>query len=572
MKKDTIRLAQAQINAKVGDLAGNTEKILAYIRMARSCGADIVVFPELAVTGYPPEDLLLRDDFVQDNIKALNLLATAVEGIVAVAGFVDKDARGKIYNAAAVITGGKVKYVYHKMALPNYGVFDEKRYFTPGGRNAVFFAGGAGFGVDICEDIWVEEGSYMKQSRAGAGLLVNISASPFYAGKKKEREALVAERARRTKSYVSYTNMVGAQDELVFDGGSFIADPAGKVISSACQFKEDLLLTDIPVRGKKGKPEKGSGIDVIDLSFKASAENKTRLLKRASRKMSLVEEIYSALVLGTGDYLRKNGFKKAVIGMSGGIDSSLTAAIACDALGSENVKGVSMPSRYSSAVTRSNAEKISANLGIQYMTVSIESIYSVYLTVLEKHFAGRERDITEENLQARIRATVLMALSNKFGWMVLTTSNKSETAVGYCTLFGDMAGGFAVLKDVPKTLVYKLAEYRNRKGPKEVFPKAVFKVAPTAELRYGQTDQDTLPPYPVLDAILEDYVEAGKSAEDTAGKGHERELVNSIIKMVDSSEYKRRQAPPGVKITPKAFGRDRRLPITNGYRPGEAIG
>ncbi len=539
-----IRIATAQINPTVGDLAGNQAKIVDYIRRAKAQEVDIVAFPELAICGYPPEDLLYKDHFVRDNIKVLRSLVKETKGITAVVGFADIDKTKKLYNAAAVITNRKIKGIYRKEELPNYGVFDEKRYFHQGKGNKVFSIAGECIGISVCEDIWIDKGVCQHQAKKGAKLLINISCSPYDIGQLKRREKLLKKRAIQTKAYICYVNLVGGQDELVFDGGSLLINPKGKIISSAKQFEEDLMITDIPI-------------------------NKTHTKKKAlkgyrSKRLSQIERIYQALVLGTRDYAWKNGFKKAVLGLSGGIDSALVAAIAVDALGKENVIGVTMPSRFTSGATKSDAKRLADNLCIQFIETPIEKMFKIYLSELKSELNGTKFGLAEENLQARIRGNILMTFSNKFGWLVLTTGNKSEVAVGYCTLYGDMAGGFAVIKDVPKTKVYELANFRNSKG-KVVIPASTIRRAPTAELRANQKDQDSLPPYDVLDAMLNEYVEKHRSLGQMA-RQNDRSLIKNIITLVDRSEYKRRQAPPGIKITPRAFGRDWRLPITNRYK------
>ena len=560
-KDSILRVALAQINATVGHLEGNSKKITDFIAEAKGRQADIVVFPELAVCGYPPEDLLLKEHFVEENLKTLHALIKKTAGITAIVGFVDRDKKN-IYNAAAVIHNGKLKGVYHKIDLPNYGVFDEKRYFTPGKENVVFQWGKTVFAVNICEDIWKANGPHVWQAQAGAKVLVNISSSPYHAGKFKEREKMLTARARETKAFVCYVNLVGGQDELVFDGGSYIFDPQGKVMAAGKQFEEDLIVADLAVRPQ---PTKTKGRKVVLISKAEMVQKWEPMQRHISLRLNRTEEVYRALVLGTRDYIQKNGFKKVVIGLSGGIDSSLTAVIACDAIGRENVVGISMPSPFTSVGTRSDARQLAENLNIKFMEIPIERIFDAYLEVLEGEFAGQKRDITEENVQARIRGNILMAFSNKFGWLVLTTGNKSEIAVGYCTLYGDMAGGFAVIKDVPKTMIYELARFRNKQAPKGLIPESVFERAPTAELRENQKDQDTLPPYEILDAIIKDYVEQDKSLAHLR-KGNDSKVIKHVIDMIDKSEYKRRQAPPGVKITPRAFGKDRRLPITNLYK------
>jgi len=559
MKKQNLRLALAQINCTVGDLAGNCNKMLAFVRQAEERGADIVSFPELSITGYPPEDLLHKPKFIADNLSALQDFAASIQKIPVIAGFVDRDKSG-IYNAAAVINSGKVIGVYRKMLLPNYGVFDEKRYFTAGRRPLVFKLGSVIFGVNICEDIWHKEGPVRSQAKIGAKLIFNINASPYHAGKIKEREEIARGQAKASKVYVVYNNLVGGQDELVFDGSSMVISDKGTVIGRAASFKEDLLVLDLAIPVKRAASNKK-----ITVVKKAIASGDKPIIEAGNNlPLEYVPEIYQALVLGLKDYVEKNGFRKVVIGLSGGIDSALVAVLAIDALGEENVTGIFMPSRYSSEDSRVDAVKLSENLGIRLIHLSIEQIYKMYLMVFEQHFAGAQKDITEENLQARIRGNCLMAFSNKFGWLVLTTGNKSEMSTGYATLYGDMAGGFAVIKDVPKVLVYKLAKYRNTAGP--AIPERIITKEPTAELKPNQKDRDSLPPYEILDPVLKEYIEEDRDLESIASQGFEKDVVKRTINLVDKSEYKRRQAPPGIKITPKAFGRDRRMPITNKYK------
>ena len=568
----------AQINTTVGDLDGNTARILEYVRRARSQQADIVVFPEMAITGYPPEDLLFKPSFIQSNIERMREVVSHSQGITVVVGFVDS--QGDIYNAAAVAHDGQLLGVYHKIYLPNYGVFDEDRYFKAGSQCPVFVVNGIHIGVNICEDIWYALGPTAAQREAGAEVIVNINASPYHAGKLGFRERMLATRAADNQVYVSYTNLVGGQDELVFDGGSVVFDQGGELAARGKQFEEDLVVVDLDVdavfrhRLRDPRPRKERPIlsatgasQVAHHSDYAQPSPKTALDSCIAAPLAPLAEIYSALVLGTGDYVRKSGFEKVVIGLSGGIDSSLTAAIAADALGSGNVLGVAMPSRYSSEGSLTDARALAENLGIELITVPIEEAFEAMLRTLSGSFRDSPPNVAEENLQTRIRGNILMGMSNKFGWLVLTTGNKSEMATGYATLYGDMAGGFAVIKDVPKTLVYDLARYRNERGsPTNVIPQSVIEKAPSAELKPDQTDQDTLPPYDLLDGILRAYVEEDRSYADMVDMGFDAETVRRVIAMVDRNEYKRRQAPPGVKITPRAFGRDRRLPIINRYR------
>jgi NAD+ synthase (glutamine-hydrolysing) len=573
----TLRIGLAQINPTVGDLKGNVRKILDYIGRARELGVDLVAFPELAVTGYPPEDLLLKPDFIEANLDCLQQIVEGVRSITAVVGFVDS--ADDIYNAAAIIHDGTLAGVYHKMYLPNYGVFDENRYFQAGTDYPVFVLPGTSVGINICEDIWYPAGPGEVQALAGgAEVIVSISASPYHAGKGQSRERMLATRASDNVAIVAFCNLVGSQDELVFDGNSVIFDERGELVVRGKQFEEDLVVADLDVgsvfrqrlhdpRRRKEKLAADVGrVSKIALPGVESRGEKPPLPARRMERLEPLAEIYQALVLGTRDYVRKNGFQKVVIGLSGGIDSSLTAAIAVDALGKENVVGVFMPSRYSSEESREDAGKLAENLGIRFLSIPIDDTFQAYLDMLAAPFAGVEPDVTEENVQARIRGNILMALSNKFGWLVLTTGNKSEVSAGYCTLYGDMAGGFAVIKDVPKTLVYELAGHKNGSAGREVIPRRVFEKAPTAELRPDQRDEDTLGPYATLDPILHAYVEEDRGVDEIVALGFDEATVRRVIGMVDRNEYKRRQAPPGVKITPRAFGKDRRLPITNQYR------
>jgi len=557
MKNQAIRIALAQMNSVVGDLKGNADKIIALAKEAQSQGADIISFPELAVTGYPPEDLLFKAQFVDDNLEQLRRIAAYIGDIVCVVGFADRKVNA-LYNAAAVIHNARIKGIYHKAFLPNYGVFDEERYFNRGKAFPVFGLGKTLMGVNICEDIWHLEGPAGIQAYKGAHLIVNINASPFHMGKDLLREDILKKQAKKYKVFISYTNLVGGQDELVFDGASLIIDDRGRIVAKAAAFKEQLLIAELEVARSLKKP---------DIFLKDIAKTKPLLAKpRGFHIKSQAAEVYEALTLGLRDYISKNGFKKAVLGLSGGIDSSLVAAIAVEAIGKENVVGVAMPSMFTSDGSKEDAEILARNLGIEFKVIPIQEIFRIYLDVLKKAFGAVKPDVTEENLQARIRGNILMALSNKFGYLTLNTGNKSEVSCGYCTLYGDMAGGFGVIKDVTKTLVYKLSGHVNEKAGYDVIPARVFKKAPTAELRPNQKDSDTLPEYGLLDRVLKLYVEEDKSLSQIAKSGTDKAVVERVIRMVDTNEYKRRQAPPGIKITPKAFGRDRRMPITNRYR------
>ena len=536
-----LRAALAQINTTVGDLRGNTAKTIEYIDRARAEGADLVSFPELTITGYPPEDLLYKHNLIRDNRERLDEVIEHSAGIAVVVGFVDRDE--ELFNAAAVIQDCRLLGIYHKVHLPNYGVFDEQRYFQSGSECPVFDINGTCVGVNVCEDIWYESGPTNVQSKAGARVILNINGSPYHRGKGRFREQMLADRARDNGVYVFYTNLVGGQDELVFDGGSCVFSPSGDVLARGKQFEEGLLIVDIDPDATQPAVDPAPESALADL-----------------------EEVYEALTIGTRDYVRKNGFEKVVIGLSGGIDSTLTATIAADALGPENVVVVTMPSRYSSEGSIADSDILAKNLGVKLWNISIEDMFQSSLDSLDPLFAGTGSGVAEENLQARMRGNLLMAISNKFGWLVLTTGNKSEMAMGYGTLYGDMAGGFAVIKDVPKVLVYELAETRNTRGPSPVIPQSVIDKEPSAELRPDQKDTDSLPPYSILDPVLEAYVEQDKSPADIIGMGFDEEMVKRVIKAVDRNEYKRRQAAPGVKITPRNFGRDRRMPIVNWYR------
>jgi NAD+ synthase (glutamine-hydrolysing) len=536
------RLALAQINATVGDIEGNTAKIIAFIAKATKAGADIVIFPELSLTGYPPEDLLLKPHFLRRNMAALEEVAAATTDIYAVVGFAEDAGQGGLpSNSAALITKGRILSVYRKVHLPNYGVFDEVRYFKPGSEYPVVDIGGVTAGLSICQDIWEDKGPAFYQAAAGAKLIININASPYHIAKGKEREVVLRDRAAETGAFIVYVNLVGGQDELVFDGQSLLIDPHGGLVTRGAQFEEDLVIADID-----------------------TDEGRAEAITQPATPLKEAAEIYNALVLGVRDYVGKNGFKTVVLGLSGGIDSALAAAIAADALGPANVKTLFMPSRFSSEESREDAREVAANLGLELNEIGIDDIFEAYLKVLRPNFSNLPFNIAEENIQARIRGNLLMALANKFRWMVLATGNKSELAVGYATLYGDMAGGFEVIKDVPKTMVYKLAEYRNEVG--RVIPRTVIDKAPTAELKPDQKDIDSLPPYEMLDPIIHAYVEQDMSPEEIEARGFDPAVIKRVIGMIDGNEYKRRQAPPGIKITPKAFGKDRRLPVTNKYR------
>jgi NAD+ synthase (glutamine-hydrolysing) len=554
----------------VGDLAGNRDRIIDHIGRAKKLGADLVAFPEMALTGYPPEDLLLKPQFIKDNLRTLREVQKATKGITAIVGFVDRD--DSLYNAAAVLHNGACPYIYHKILLPNYGVFDEYRYFRPGSRSPLLTLARVKIGVNICEDIWFPEGPTSSQACAGAEIIVNINASPYHKQKGKERLRMLTERARQNNVVISYTNTVGGQDELVFDGQSLVLDGAGKLLAMGRQFEEELLVMDlsfpdIPAGKAASKDLDLGSIDTIVLSEGPVPRKKSLPpLRKVEKPLILCEEVYRALVLGTRDYLGKNGFRTAVIGLSGGVDSSLVAAVAAAALGKENVVGVFMPSQYSSNESREDACELARNLGIRIIEVPIQQTFDAYLNTLRCEFARTKQDVTEENLQARIRGNLLMALSNKFGWIVLTTGNKSEMSAGYATLYGDMAGGFAVIKDVPKTMVYDICRCINRLAGTTIIPKRVMTKAPTAELRPNQKDSDSLPEYEVLDPILKAYVEDDREFEEMVKMGFDRKTVERVIRLVDTSEYKRRQAPPGVKITPRGLGKDRRFPITNRYK------
>ena len=557
-----MRIALAQINPVVGDIAGNELLITNSIADALAAGAALVCLPELALTGYPPEDLLLKEHVLTDAAEALERIARGVEGIVAIVGYPQRD--GAVYNSAAVLADGRVAGNYKKNHLPNYGVFDEHRYFEAGSQGALIELNGNLIGLSICEDIWTAGPPESDEAAAGASLIINLSASPFQAGKGIAREQMLAERATANNVAVAFCAQVGGQDELVFDGHSLVIDSVGATIARAPQFEQWLLSCEIEL------PESqfDSSVDSVELlgSFTTNPpSDDTSLDHLLARIEGDDESVYAALVLGTRDYANKNGFDRAVLGLSGGVDSALVACIACDALGAARVSCVTMPSEFSSEATYSDAISLAESLGVELLELPIGDLMEDYRELLAPTFDGRPADLTEENLQARIRGNLLMALSNKFGWLVLTTGNKSEMAVGYSTLYGDSAGGFAVIKDVPKTLVYRLCELRNLRNDAAI-PESILTRAPSAELRADQADEDSLPPYEILDPLLEGYVEQDLGAEQLIAAGFDAEVVAQVIGLVDRAEYKRRQQPPGIKVTGKAFGRDRRMPITNRYK------
>jgi NAD+ synthase (glutamine-hydrolysing) len=572
-----VRLALAQINTVVGDLEGNRERILDAIDEARDADADLVLVPELAVTGYPPEDLLLRPGFLRAAERSLAEIARAARGIVALVGTPHLDS--DLYNACAVCADREVKALYRKRFLPNYGVFDEDRYFARGRDLLLLRFGATLIGPTICEDVWQPGPPATDLALAGAHLIANISASPFHVGKEQERQEMLATRARDNACFVAFCNAVGGQDELIFDGHSLVLDDEGRVLARAPGFEEHLLLVDLDVTtviGRRLRDVRRRALardretlpapDIVSLGTPRAARDGRVLTATISPLLDELEQMRRALELGLSDYVRKNGFGEIVIGVSGGIDSALTAALAAEALGADRVHCVSMPSHHSSEETRRDARRVAESLGSSFLELPIDPIVADFEASLAAAFEGRERDLTEENLQARIRGVLLMALSNKFGWLVVATGNKSELSVGYSTLYGDMAGGFALLKDVYKTDVYRLAQYLNERAGRELIPASVIDRAPSAELRPNQRDEDSLPPYPKLDRVLEAYVELDRSREDLVTDGFDPDVVERAIAMIDRAEYKRRQAPPGVKLRPKAFGRDRRTPITNRWR------
>ncbi|MHB8663802.1 MAG: NAD+ synthase [Acidimicrobiales bacterium] len=567
-----IRVACCQLNVVVGDLEGNVARVLAAYGRAEQAGADVAVFGELCLPGYPPEDLLLKPGFVRANQEALAKVAAQTGRCAAVIGFVE--AAQDLHNAAALCAGGTVVGTYRKRLLPNYSVFDELRYFTPGAEPLrLFEVAGVRVGLTVCEDIWSPSGPMAAQAAGGAELILNINASPYYAGRRAERERMLATRASDASCALVYVNQVGGQDELVFDGGSMVFDEEGAIVASAPQFVEDVLVVDIELRDvfrKRAMDPRGRApapaLPVVVVSgVPPIGERTERIVVAPVAALGPVQEVYDALVLGTRDYAQKNGFSEVVVALSGGIDSTLVTCIAADALGADHVHAVSLPTRYTPAASEDDAAHVAANLGVSLLTVPIEPAFEAMLGMLAAPFAGRDADVTEENLQGRLRMAVLMALNNKFGWLVLICGNKSELAVGYTTIYGvDMAGGFAVIKDVFKTKVYELARYRNSVSP--VIPEAVLQKPPSAELRHDQRDDQSLPPYDVLDDILERYVERDLTLEELLAAGMDRATVERVVRLVDTAEWKRRQSPPGVRVTPKAFGKDRRLPITNHYR------
>jgi len=577
-----LKVALAQLDATVGDLAGNAARMIEWTERARELECDLVVFPELAVTGYPPEDLLLKPSFIRDNLRYRDRVVAASRGIAVVGGFVDRD--GDIHNAAFFAYDGELKGVYHKIYLPNYGVFDEERYFQRGRRSPIFVLGGVPIGVSICEDAWYPTGPISMQAAQGAELLVNINGSPYHRGKRGFRETMIATRAMDSRAFLAWVNLVGGQDELVFDGNSLFFDPDGRLVAHAASFEEELLVADLDIGSvfggrlhdtrlrKEATTPFHLDLDVSEVVVTEEAPPRppARHSNPITAPLDGPAEVYAALVCGTRDYVSKSGvFQKVLLGLSGGVDSSLTAAVAVDALGRDNVVGVLMPSRFTSPESLEDACQLAESLGIRTLQLPIEGVRGGYADALSDAFAGTEPGLAEENIQARIRGNLLMALSNKYGWMVLTTGNKSELATGYCTLYGDMAGGFAVLKDIPKTTVYELCRYRNSLDG-EIIPRRVLEKPPSAELKENQRDADSLPPYEELDPILQGYVEDDRSFEELVAAGHEPDTVRRVIALVDSSEYKRRQGAPGIKITPRAFGRDRRMPITNRYTPDAA--
>jgi NAD+ synthase (glutamine-hydrolysing) len=568
-----LRVAACQIDTVVGDLSGNVDRIRAALGEADAAGADLAVFPELGLTGYPPEDLLLKPGFVGDNLEALQRVASSTNRCAAVVGFVDVGR--DLHNAAAVCADGSVVGVYHKRLLPNYSVFDEDRYFAPGEpASQLYVVGGVRVGVSICEDAWSPTGPVAQQAAGGAELIVNINSSPYFQGRLEERARMLATRAADASCSLVYVNLVGGQDELVFDGASLVLNEAGRVVASASQFQEQVLVVDMEVRptfrtrlldprGRRRAPS----LDAVVVSELPRA-NADRRRPVVTPPLCDEDEVYEALVLGTRDYVSKNGFSGVLVGLSGGIDSSLVATIATDALGPQHVHAVAMPSRFSSEASLSDATTLAQSLGIELRTIPIEPAHAALLEMMEPSVGGSLTGLTAENVQSRIRGVVLMALSNAFGWIVLTTGNKSELATGYSTLYGDTAGGFAVIKDVPKTFVYRLCQRRNARAGTDIIPASVLTKPPSAELRPNQRDDESLPPYDVLDPVLAAYVEEDHTAAELVAAAYDPALVDHVVRLVDGAEYKRRQTPLGVRVTHKAFGKDRRMPITNRYGSG----
>jgi NAD+ synthase (glutamine-hydrolysing) len=568
-----VRVAACQINTVVGDLWGNAGRVRSALAEAEAAGADLAVFPELTITGYPPEDLLGRPAFIADNQAVLSEIAAATGACASVVGFVDTDTGGRLVNAAAVCARGRVVGRYHKRLLPNYGVFDEQRWFVPGvGPADRYLVAGVPVGVSICEDMWCAGGPMAGQAAAGAQVLVNLNASPYSRGRRGERLAVLAERASETACPIVYVNQVGGQDELVFDGASLVMDAGGRVVAAAPQFSEAVLVADVAtgtdLPSRPDRETSGGTTPPLPVSRAPRAPASEPAPGPVAPVLGPEAEVYEALVLGTRDYVTKNGFPGVLIGLSGGIDSSLVAAVAVDALGPERVHGVTMPSRYSSGGSVADAVTLAANLGISIATAAIEEAHRALTATLSPLLGGDPVGLTDENLQSRIRGVLLMAVSNAKGWIVLTTGNKSEMATGYSTLYGDSAGGFAVIKDVPKTLVYELCRHRNRVAGFDLIPDPVLTKAPSAELRPDQRDDESLPPYSVLDSVVDGYVVGDRSVEELVADGLDPDAVSRVVALVDRAEYKRRQMPPGVRISGKAFGRDRRMPITNHYRPG----
>ncbi|HEY6623212.1 MAG TPA: NAD+ synthase [Acidimicrobiales bacterium] len=563
-----LRLVACQLNTVVGDLDGNADRIVRALGHAERAGGDLAIFPELAVTGYPPEDLLSRPGFIADNLAAVDRVVAATGACAAAFGFVDIDREGRLFNAAALSVNGALVGTYHKRLLPNYSVFDEQRWFAPGTEPYTrYVIGGVPVGMSVCEDLWFAAGPVADQGGAGAKLVVNLNASPYSIGRRDDRLAVLTQRVTESGCAIAYVNQVGGQDELVFDGASLVMGPTGQIVAAARQYVEEALVVDLDLEGEEpaaGGP--GGRVMVSAVSRSAADGSPPAATATLAPVLDPVREVYEALVLGTGDYVRKNGFSDAVIGLSGGIDSSLVAAIAVDALGADHVHGVAMPSRYSSSGSIDDAYSLATKLGIDIQTAPIDQAHRAMAGLVAPLVGGEPLGLTDENLQSRIRGVLLMALSNENGWIVLTTGNKSEMATGYSTLYGDSAGGFAVIKDVPKTLVYELCRDLNRRAGTDLIPEAVLAKPPSAELRPEQRDDESLPPYEVLDPVLAGYVESDRSAEDLVDEGFDPDVVDQVISLVDRAEYKRRQMPPGVRITAKAFGKDRRMPITNHYR------